>query len=138
MSIDKKYLEKKDKGSRIDIIAVLLTIIVILLLFRPPENSQNNFKSSSKDPLEEEYEWYQNNGYSPLHINYIEVLDALPPAKVDQVQVTRETLRSKASEMKDVYSEVIISWCPDEEIICLVGEYDTSSEIIKIFYWAPR
>jgi len=65
-----------------------------------------------ENPLEQEFNWHNDNDYSPFKLNYIDVLDSLSSAAVDEIQVSKESLRQRASDMKDKYGQVIVSWCP--------------------------
>ena len=38
--------------------------------------------------------------------------------------------------MKDKYGEVIVSWCPDQDLIIVVGEFDLKTEMGYFFHLA--
>jgi len=88
-------------------------------------------------PLQDEYNWYKNNGYSPYSLDYMDVLDSLPPAYVDEIEVSKTSLRQKAADMKAQYGKVIISLCSDEKFICVVGDYNPDTGRVKIYFWEP-
>jgi len=119
MSLKKKII--------IGVIAVCVIAACALILIVP-----------SKSPLEEEYEWYQNQGYATFKIDYIDFLDSLPPATVNEIQVSKSMLREKAVVAEfNMGGQCIVAYCSDEKMIVVLGDYDPSTEIATIYYWKP-
>ena len=121
--------------------SLIINILVVLVLFFGAafylKAKISDVNRVREDPLQLEFNWYKNNGYSPYKLDYTDVLDCLPPAYVDEISVSKNSLRQKASDMKLQHGEVIISLCSDEKFICVVGDYTPDTGRVKIYFWEP-
>jgi hypothetical protein len=105
-----------------------MLILLVPFLFLPTQS-----------PIEEEYEWYQDQGYSAFKLDYVDLLDSLPgPVTVNEIPTSKLTLREKAAWGEiNMGGQCIVAWCPDQKAIMVVADFDPDTEVATIYYWKP-
>ncbi len=95
-----------------------------------------SFIFGGKSELEEEAQWYKDNGYEIQKLDYADFLGTLDlGVTVDEKEMTKTELRTIAELTKKNLGIVPIGYDTDMNIIFLGGDFDPDLEIAYIFYW---